>query len=478
LATSNMGRTRSGREIVYTEASYGRAARAETARKRKKRKLSSTSLVQRDNNSVVIVGGTPPRRTRGQIRQEASLGTPPSVYTRVGATPPSNGNRVLRGTRAPTCSDYGMSRHYSFQGDGFFFCNACDVWDSLLPDDRYKKAAGPSRQSRRVACTANHDSFCHPTTMCKDFCRSAVVTRASTQIVRTDDQDCADEEESDSNGSDGSTARSTVMTTAAHDYGILEAGYSEEQEYVDRVDEPARTGLDSTTEAERSGDDDACSRVLAVNNHPEQILALKAEVRMLRDWNRRLVIQIKKMKDANGTSVTADDNGTGPASLGENEIVKAIKTVTGKHNRRWKSRRTGSLIAAAVWNCDEFQPHFLRLAGKYFRDNVFTPYNILREMDLSGGTLSYEGIDILRRVETQGVKYFRGSIIPSKSEIKRCAGSVEWYAREHCPFTMQQTTKGESIQFDYAKAMLCITKAFHLDKQYRKDKELNSGVIH
>ena len=78
--------------------------------------------------------------------------------------------------------------------------------------------------------------------MCKDFCRSAVVTRASTQIVRTDDQDCADEEESESNGSDGSTARSTVMTTA-HDYDILEAGYSVEQEYVDTFDEPAITGL-------------------------------------------------------------------------------------------------------------------------------------------------------------------------------------------------------------------------------------------
>jgi hypothetical protein len=58
LATSNMGRTRSGREIVYTEASYGRAARAEAVRKRKKRKLASTSSVRTDNSSVVIVGGT------------------------------------------------------------------------------------------------------------------------------------------------------------------------------------------------------------------------------------------------------------------------------------------------------------------------------------------------------------------------------------------------------------------------------------
>ena len=111
-----------------------------------------------------------------------------------------------------------------------------------------------------------------------------------------------------------------------------------------------------------------------------------------------------------------------------------------------------------------FHVHLVKLARNHFRETVFTPFCILREMDLAGGTLSYEGIDVLRRVETGGVKRFRGSIIPSKSEIKRVASIVEYFAREHCPFQMKQTTKGESIEFDYAKAMLCITKAFHLDE--------------
>jgi hypothetical protein len=78
-------------------------------------------------------------------------------------------------------------------------------------------------------------------------------------------------------------------------------------------------------------------------------------------------------------------------------------------------------------------------------------------MDLAGGTLSYEGIDVLRRVETCGVKGFRGTIIPSKSEIKRMDGIVEWYASQYCPFTMKLTVKGESIKFDFAKSILCIT---------------------
>jgi hypothetical protein len=85
-------------------------------------------------------------------------------------------------------------------------------------------------------------------------------------------------------------------------------------------------------------------------------------------------------------------------------------------------------------------------------------------MELAGGTLSYKGIDVLRRVKTCGVKRFRGSMIPSKSGLKQMAGAVEWFAQEHCPFNSQQTSTGESVQFNYAKLMLCIAQAIHLEE--------------
>jgi hypothetical protein len=31
-------------------------------------------------------------------------------------------------------------------------------------------------------------------------------------------------------------------------------------------------------------------------------------------------------------------------------------------------------------------------------------------------------------------------------------------------FVLKETTKGESVEFDYAKALLCITQAFHLNE--------------
>jgi hypothetical protein len=99
-------------------------------------------------------------------------------------------------------------------------------------------------------------------------------------------------------------------------------------------------------------------------------------------------------------------------------------------------------------------------------------------MDLAGGTLSYEGIEVLRRVKTRGLQGFRGSMIPSKSALKRMAGVAEWYAQDQCPSRLQQITKEESVQFDYAKSMLCVVKAFHLDSIGKSRSRAVASSIH
>lgn len=42
-------------------------------------------------------------------------------------------------------------------------------------------------------------------------------------------------------------------------------------------------------------------------------------------------------------------------------------------------------------------------------------------MDRAGGTLGYEGIEIMHSVETKKVKWYKDSIIPSIAELKRTA---------------------------------------------------------
>jgi hypothetical protein len=146
----------------------------------------------------------------------------------------------------------------------------------------------------------------------------------------------------------------------------------------------------------------------------------------------------------------------------KNNIVACIDHVQSLYPR-WSSKRTGPLVARAVWSIDVHQPEYLKLAQKYFRDTIFSPYNVLKEMDLAGGTRIYEGIEVLRRVETSELKQFRGSMIPSESEIKRMSGMVEWFAASKCPFVSKVTSKGEAVEFNYGKVMQYITQAFHFD---------------
>jgi hypothetical protein len=73
-------------------------------------------------------------------------------------------------------------------------------------------------------------------------------------------------------------------------------------------------------------------------------------------------------------------------------------------------------------------------------------------MDLAGGaTLSYEGIEVLRRVETKGEKSVRGGVIPCPADIKCRARMVEHFAERLCPFTHEPTGLREMIQFGIAK---------------------------
>jgi hypothetical protein len=83
-------------------------------------------------------------------------------------------------------------------------------------------------------------------------------------------------------------------------------------------------------------------------------------------------------------------------------------------------------------------------------------------MDIAGGTLSYEGIEVLRRVETKGGKHIRGSVIPSSSEIKHVARMVEHFAEPLCPFNLQPTPVGEMIQFDIEKTLRTVLGAYGL----------------
>jgi hypothetical protein len=104
-------------------------------------------------------------------------------------------------------------------------------------------------------------------------------------------------------------------------------------------------------------------------------------------------------------------------------VTQALNDVVTSHGELFSDSRIAQLLALVLWNyadgvCQQF---VITMAKAWLRQNVFTPWAILREMDIAGGTLSYEGIEVLRRVETKGGKHIHGSVIPSSGEIKHVA---------------------------------------------------------
>jgi hypothetical protein len=187
-----MVRTRSGVAVVHSATSYGRASREESRRQRMKRKAN----LQTDTG--VEGAGTPRRKaTRAHAQLLESLSTPPNAVsglvvarTPVETTSPRTLRPLHDGRRRPRCSDYGPSRHLTFQGQGFFFCHKCDLWDSLPPDGRKRISASSST----YRCTANHQNFSYPTALRPDYSRRLLPPGTDD---REDDDAASDDDASD-----------------------------------------------------------------------------------------------------------------------------------------------------------------------------------------------------------------------------------------------------------------------------------------
>jgi hypothetical protein len=88
-------------------------------------------------------------------------------------------------------------------------------------------------------------------------------------------------------------------------------------------------------------------------------------------------------------------------------------------------KNKGKILAEVVFEeecCDgHSRETLMKLNNNYFRNHIFTPPNMLKEIDLQGGVLNYSGIELLTLVERlanpDAKKTRYRSILPSKSEI-------------------------------------------------------------
>ena len=108
---------------------------------------------------------------------------------------------------------------------------------------------------------------------------------------------------------------------------------------------------------------------------------------------------------------------------------------------------------------------------QYVREYVFTPYNILKKMDIMGGRLNFSGIEVLRSVENNGIAHAR-TLLPSTSALQECANAVEKFGSYLCPYKLMRNKNDGSEGFTFRAAdvmatMLLASSCLHGDARWR-----------
>jgi len=131
-------------------------------------------------------------------------------------------------------------------------------------------------------------------------------------------------------------------------------------------------------------------------------------------------------------------------------------------------------VAENMWHDErEFfvslREFFIELAVNYIRKEVYSPANVLRAMDMAGGQLSIEGIEVLRTCETKGKKYYRNSILPCSADIRCVGAEVEEFAEKLIPYQHGTLdTGGEFVEWVPEEMIAMVVKGFGLEQQAKE----------
>ena len=111
---------------------------------------------------------------------------------------------------------------------------------------------------------------------------------------------------------------------------------------------------------------------------------------------------------------------------------------------------------------------------RYVREHVYTPFNILKQMDMMGGGLNYNNLEILREIETGGRPWQR-TLLPSRGVLQDMAKEIEEFGEHFAPFKMfrNQKTGSEGFAFRAADVMVGIMMAGNV-----LDEEAHMRSIH
>ena len=363
-----------------------------------------------------------------------------------------------RASTAITCLSFGRDRKTLHRG--FFFCGKCDNWEQDAP----LLSVRAKRTSVRYQCEARHTRRDVPTQVAKSWCRSKRMPE------RNNKEDCSSGTESSEEQSPSESEKDYVQQE--HVPVLQEDNASRTlQQQVRSLQEQVCTLKCQVATSKVNAANLRCKlasiRVQQVNTRQhkkdveEELLFVKEQVHNLEGQ-----VATSKVNAANLrrklTRVQA--NKRQHKTDFEEDLRDAVETAVQSRERQPSEENLGKILANVCFTIFDGVAHsfLITTAKQWLRKNVYSPWRIARLMDIHGGALNLAGIELLRSLETNNIKYFQGSLLPSSACIKRECATLEAIGAVKAPFELLGHATGESIKFDYGKVLSLIIKAYKM----------------
>ena len=377
---------------------------------------------------------------------------------------------LCRTLKKPTCSLFGPHREMLYSD--YFFCANCKSYDDYASSG-YARRIG--RDSARFRCTANHADFFFPTDRLIEA--NSSTSRGGTSIVsRCSSKACSSynsDESIEDSSSEDFLDDEKIPARASHEFeATLREKLKEQEETFNAVIRRLQDELSCKSAVVDELTEKAEILQEEVAEHVEKIIELTRKNNQLNNNLNYYKKQAAERKaEVQSLSLPLDE-----------AVVKVLNDLLVSRGRYKLMKRSN--VAAAVAK-GVFHPSFgngivlpeiIKLSKNWLRKNVFTPSEILKQMDIRGGTLNYEGLSVLNDVETaaecsEGVGRM-GRLLPSPASLQRVAQKLEKEGENLCPFELIKTDFGEGVEFDYAKTTRLVIDAFGL-AEVGKERPIN-----
>jgi len=216
---------------------------------------------------------------------------------------------------------------------------------------------------------------------------------------------------------------------------------------------------------------EADNHTVTISNLQEQVIALRKELCQMQQnvlqWKRKYMeVAVDPMVQHGECVVKCADKAVEDLMHLEDRYVHVSAWCSEKACKEYQNA-----IALSIWtNESTFYAnlcHLLIVHMKcHLRQMVFHPAKILMQMDLAGGTLSMEGLEVIRMCETDGEKYVHNTIICSSADIKRCCANVDKLSKRILPYEhghlYDANGGGEFIQWEPRHMMVAMISAYEL----------------